>query len=356
MGRTQSNGPATGDSQILTDLLPQAAETGDLNRRAHVVARLMGRPVQQRDAHVLCDLTGADDDPALRATAAQVLGHHECAARFPEVCDRLANYMKEDPDLVAAKSIAFALRGTPGAWVAVDSDRPAVQVEGLLGVPLTKPGDWCKGFEAYFGSLSPEAKSVFLRRCQADESAADAAVEFLLSAELAEANGDPEVAAATLFQVLDQGALYRALTHPPAGITRTYREIWPGLLRRERREVLFGLLEEAVVAGGAAPSLVRAVAAQALEAAGSAAVGQTRASRTLLLSLGREGGRRLVVECQRLGAGASDGELRALVGLLTTILRVLPSLADEVEAVLGEWDPRVPGARLRAFHARLVAR
>ena len=342
------------DEGELISAVKAASESGETQGRLAAVEELKALSLRQRDTHTLTDMVASGTNPAWRTTAAQVLGYHGCAGRFTEVRQRLSEHVKKEPDLVVAKSIAFALAGTDGAWICLESQWPEVQAEAVAGIPLAHGRDWSRALEWYFRGLPEEAEQVFLVRSGEDRNIVGHAIEFLLTAEFPETTEDPVTRVAALFRVLDQGALFSALARPGGQISRTYREIWPGLVRRERGEVLAEILEEDVRTRGAQPSLVPAVIAGYLEDPDPRG-GSARLARRLLAGLDEPACRRFVAECRAVSPSADDQALRGLSDLLAVLIRISPATAPDAEAVLAEWEERLPGMRLKAFHAKLAA-
>ena len=342
------------DGGGLISAVKTASESGEVQGRLASVEELKALSLRQRDTHTLADMVTSGANPAWRTTAAQVLGYHGCAGRFTEARQRLSEHVKKEPDLVVAKSIAFALAGTEGAWICLESRWPEVQAEAMAGIPLTHSRDWSRALEWYFRGLPEEAEQVFLRRSEEDRDIVGHVVEFLLTAEFPETTEDPVARVAALFRVLDQGALFSALTRSGGQISRTYREIWPGLVRRERSEVLAEILEEDVRKRGALPSIVPAIIAGYLEAPDLRG-GPAKLAHRLLACLDEPACRRLVAECRAVLPSADDQALRGLSDLLAALIRISPATASDAEAVLAEWEERLPGMRLKAYHAKLAA-
>ena len=141
-----------------------------LDRLQHTRALKAGR-VRQRDAHELCDMVVKCTDPVSRARAAQTLGYHLAPARFPEVGDTLLRRLKDEPDLIVAKSIVFALRSTEAAWNAAKSGRQAVVLEALVGAPLADSSHWERALDLYFRGVSQPVGEVLHRRFKAADGA-----------------------------------------------------------------------------------------------------------------------------------------------------------------------------------------
>jgi len=339
------------DDDALEALVRRASETEAGGERMAAVAALKAMRMRQRAAHVLCNYVRAGAHPAWRATAAGVLGYHKAASVFLELQEGLLAHGQQERDRVVAKTIAFALRGTPRVLALLDHGQAGVVAEAVLGAPLSEAG-WTALLGRVFEGVDGEVEALILRRVQAERGAARQVAPFLMRADFPEARGDPTPRVFRLFGVLPQADLFAALTGAEEEIQRTYKEIWPGIRRRERTRALMKIFEDRVRNDGASEALIEALIERIVVDDGFYAR-YLRFVRSLLRTLDAEGTDVVVDRVVRIADEVNREEIARLAEFLVTLTRAMPAAGQRVLEVLGRWEAVLPGVQVKAFHARL---
>ncbi len=340
-------------ARMLEALVRQASETGAGDERMAAVAELKAMRMCHQTAHVLCDCVRTGAHPAWRATAAGALGYHGAAAAFPELQKALLVQAREEPDLVVAKAIAFALRDTQEALALLDHGQVGVATEAVLGATLSEVG-WTAFLARFFDGVDGEVEALMLRRIQAEEEAVVRVVSFLLTADFPEGRADPTLRVFRLFGALPQPALFAALVGVEGEIRRTYKEIWPGIHRWERKRALMEIFEDRVRRDGASEALLEALLERTVEDEGFCDR-YLRFVRSLLRTLDAEGADVVLGRVERIADGISREEVARLAEFLVALAQAVPATGLRVQKALGRWEAILPGVQVKAFHARLGA-
>jgi hypothetical protein len=175
-------------------------------------------------------------------------------------------------------------------------------------------------------------------------------VEFLLTADLPEGGGlaaDVEV----LLEALPQEALFHHVIPEEEEITRTHREIWSGIRRRERKRMLMDVYQK-VILEAPSPGLLNLL----LRRLRDEVAFHPRHVRFLRQVFGRvrpADGPALVASFRRLGEQARGAALMRLAEILTVISKTLPDRRAEADALLRSWAQVAPEVGLRMYHLRL---
>ncbi len=340
-------------ARLLEALVRQASETEAGDERMAAVAELKAMRMCQQVAHVLCDCVRTGAHPAWRATAAGALGYHGAAAAFPELQEALLAHAREEPDLVVAKAIAFALRDTQEALALLDHGQVGVAAEAVLGVTLSEVG-WTALMARFFDGVDGQVEALMLRRVQAGEEAVARVVSFLLTADFPEDRVGLTPRVFRLFGALPQPALFAALVGVEEEIRRTHKEIWPGIQRRGRKRALMEIFEDRVREDGASEALLEALLERTVEDEGFWDR-YLRFVRSLLRTLDAEGTDVVMDRVERIAGEINREEIARLAEFLVALVQAVPATGLRVQKVLGRWEAILPGVQVKAFHARLGA-
>jgi hypothetical protein len=347
----------------------QAASAGQAAAvRLPAVTALKGAMLRRVDVLALLEAGRNGQDPAWRATAAQVLGFHRSAVTFREIVPELQAMAVREKDPAARRAMVFALRDCEGAAALLSCGDEATAAEAVCALPPTR-ASWEAMLKVYYSGsgvtveLSEDAlirassllETAILARVGQAPDAPAWTVAFLLAASFPEEAGDPSERTARLFAELDDAALLNALLAAPSAVDRTHAGIWPGLARRERRLALIEILVEGMAERGMstalAVGLVRRIAED--EAFWE---GQTRIGRMLLRAARADSARAMLAAAGVAFPKADRMGRRRLVDAMLELGRAVPDAAQEVERLLSTWDEQAPGAGLRARQMRLVRR
>ncbi len=341
---------ASVQDESLRTLVRAASETTAGVERMAAVGRLRTRRLGQREAHLLCEMAQKSPQPAWRAAAAQVLGHHRAAAAFPEIQDLLADHAQKEPDLVAQKALAFALRDTEAALSLLNLRHPTAAVEAVLFSPSTDAG-WDAVLERFFGEEDGQVDAAILSRIGSEPGGAARALVYLLESDFPETCNHLEERVSLLLGVLDQGAVFEVLAEDGDPIRRTYGEIWSGIRRRERRRALVGIFEGLVRQNGFEEGLAEALVVRTASEEGFLDR-NLRFVKALLVSLDGLSSRRVLDLATCIPEGPRE-EAARLARFLVVLSGAVPDVAVEIQELLGRWEALLPGVGLKAYHARL---
>jgi len=332
------------DADIGT-LVQRASENGGGPERMVAVSDLKALRLRQAMAHELCALVENAPHPAWRATAAQVLGYHQAPARFSELRRSLLARVREELDPGVAASIAFALRGTADACGLLGDS--ATGAEAAAGVPLDE-GTWEGVLGHLVSGLDAAAEALLLRRLRSAEDASWVTVDFLLTAELPPAEEDPTPRVRRIFASLPQSELLAALLDANADIHRTHQEIWPGILRRERKRALTEIFVDCVAEAGPEGAMLDILLART-SADDSSFDRCSWVARMLFASLDTAGAELAVSCAEGLGREDDSETLRRLAEVLVMLGRQNPEILPSMQRALASWERVVPGIQLKAL-------
>ena len=346
-------GPATGSGlgdQALADLVRRASETAPGPARMAAVQALKQTPVRQQTAHILCDCVGEGEHPAWRATAAQVLGYHRAAVRFEELQGALLEHARGEADPLVVKAIVFALRDTEATIPLLDHPDVTVVTEAVLGIPLSDAG-YSAILDLFLRGAGAAVEALILKRLGESDGAPEKVVSFLLTAELGDGDGESAPRISRVFGALPQGALFEALTGAGEELNRTYRDIWPGLRRRERKRELMESFEDRLRRDGASGPLVDALV-RAIACEDAFLEAHFRFIRSLFCVLDPEAARATVSCAVRVAGGTSREGMTRLAEALVALARAVPSVLPDVQQALAAWEVKLPGVQLRTLSVR----
>lgn len=329
----------------LDSLIQQASELTPGEVRLWAIRALKEMRIGQADAHDLCQFLSREQHPAVRTMAAQVLGYHDAAGRYAEVKAEVMRRAAGERDPLALKAMVFALRHTEGTLGYLTHDRADVALEAALGLVRDERGLQAL-LKALFGAVMPETSGAMCRLLSDWEGATGNVVAFLMTSEKTPVADR----VSGVFAALPRVALLGALTDVSGEIERTYKTIWPGIWRRERQRILLDMFVQVVRENGAGEDLIGALVGRI----GDAEVfydRYIRFIRALLHALNEPDARAFVAGCEALGKKARREALGRLSEVLIELLRAVPSLAGEIQRVLGQWEAQLPGIRAKAFHA-----
>ena len=349
IGAMKPTTEALTDEEIET-LVQQASETTCGAERMAAVSALKRLRLRQHTAHVLCDCAQTAAHPAWRAAAAQALGYHRAAATYPELQAALAARAHEERDPGVVTAVAFCLRDTEAAVGFLGDGRDGVAAEAAVGAPFSEAG-WVAILTRVFEGLHEGVEDVVLRRMAAEEDAAERAVSFLMTAEFPESLLHPEVCVHKLFRALPQAEIFSALIDAEEEIQRTYREIWSGIWRRERKRTLMEIFVARVQEGGASEALIDAVLTRIAEDA-AFCDRYFRFVRQLFGALDEDGAGLVTARAGQLAQTCDREGMDRLAEALVALGRAKPSVLPEVQRILAGWEAILPGAQVRALRAR----
>jgi hypothetical protein len=316
------------------------------------VQSLKSARLSKWDVQALCAALEREEHPAHRAAAAQVLGYHRTPEALPEIAGLLLELTRRERDPGVARAVAFALRDREEVCALLDHARPEVREEAALGVPLS--GASLKAVLDHFFRCRDGALKVKIvaRLRGAGTSALCEVVEFLLSADLPEGGGlaaDVEV----LLVALPQEDLFQHAAAEEEEITRTHREIWSGIRRRERKRMLMDVSRKAILEG---PSLgLLNVLLRRLRDEESFHHRNVRFLRQVFGKVRPADGPALMASFRRLGEQARGAALLRMAEILSVVSRSLPDRRTEADALLRSWAQVAPEIGLRMYHLRLQA-
>ena len=327
-----------------------AAGTSPGAERMAAVARLRALRLSRVEVHLLCEMAQSAPQAAWRAAAAQVVGHHRAASSYPEIQHILAAHAQREPDLVAQKALAFALRDTEAVLPLLYLKRTAAAVEAALCAPPTDAG-WQALLDLFFAGGDVEVDTAILGRIASEAEGAARSLVYLLESDYPEPCPDLEARVSCLLGVLDQGATFEALAEDGEPIRRTYGEIWTGIRRRERRRALVGIFEGRVKQDGLTEGLAATLVGRIASEEGFLDR-NLRFIKALLVSLDGPAARR-VLELARAAPEGPREEAARLARFLLVLSGAVPDVAVEVQELLSRWEALLPGVGLKAYHARL---
>jgi hypothetical protein len=331
--------------------IARASEGAENIERLEAVAFLKGINLRQVTALDCLEIVEKGEQPAWRATAAQVLGYHGAAVRFAELAPRLALRVDREPDLLVKKSIAFALGGTENVADLLECSDQEVVAEAVLGMLFSTCG-WRKMLLKLFSGVDTETEGVMIRRMQQVQDHAISLITFLMEEEFPEAWGDPSPRVFRLFGDLSQSDLFLAIADAEEGISRTYRDIWPGIWRRERKRTVMEIFAERVEKDGASEELMRTVK-DVVSLNGEFYIKNRRFILQVVKVLDVEDARRLLdLASEASGELTGEGASR-LAEVLAFSSRAYEELRGPVQELVAKWEAIQPGLGLKAFHARL---
>lgn len=337
----------------LSDLIRQAsaAET-DGHVRMEAVQALKSARLSKWDVQALCVALEREEHPAHRAAAAQVLGYHRTPETLPEVAGLLIELARRERDPGVLRAVAFALRGREEVCALLDHARPEVRDEAALGVPLS--GVFLNTLlDHFFRCRDGVLKAKVAARLRGvGTSTLSEIVEFLLTADLPEGGGlaaDVEV----LLEALPQEDLFQHVAAEDEEITRTHREIWSGIRRRERKRMLMDVYRKAILEE---PSIgLLNVLLRRLRDEESFHHRNVRFLRQVFGKVRPADGPALLGSFRRLGEQARGAALLRLAEVLSVVPRALPDRLAEADALLRSWAQVAPEIGLRMYHLRLQA-
>ena len=335
----------------LSELLSQASATEpDGHLRMEAAQALKTAQLSRWDVQALCAALEREEHPAHRAAAAQVLGYHRIPASMPEIAGLLLELTRRERDPGVVRAMAFALRGREEVCALLGHARPEVQEEAILGI--TPSGAPLKALlEFFFKSRDGAQKARISCRLRGGGSAAlRETIEFLLSADLPEGAGlaaDVE----TLLENLSQEDLFPLLASEEEEITRTHREIWSGIRRRERKRLLMEVYRKLILEAPSAGLL--SLLLRRLRDEEPFHHRNVRFLRQVFDKVRPAHGPALLTDFRKLGDQARGAALSRLAEMLAVVARSLPDRQAEIEALLRSWAQVAPEVGLRMYHLRL---
>lgn len=335
----------------LSDLIRQAsaAET-DGHVRMEAVQALKSARLSKWDVQALCAALEREEHPAHRAAAAQILGYHRIAENLPEIAGLLLELAGRERDPGVTRAVAYALRNREEACALLDHARPEVRDEAILGVPLS--GAPLKALLDHLFRCRDGGQKVRIaaRLRGAGASALREIAEFLLTADLPEGGGmaaDVEI----LLEAFSQEDLFQHLASEEEEITRTHREIWSGIRRRERKRILMEVSRKVILDE---PSLgLLNLLLRRLRDEESFHHRNVRFLRQVFGKARPADGPALVASFRRLGEQARGAALMRLAEVLAVLSKTLPDRRAEADALLRSWAQVAPEVSLRMYHLRL---
>ncbi len=335
----------------LTDLIHKASSAEpDGHVRMEAVQALKSARLSKWDVQALCTALEREEHPAHRAVAAQILGYHRTLETLPEIAGLLLELAGRERDPGVMRAIAFALRNREEVCTLLDHARPEVRDEAILGVPLA--GAPLKVLlDHFFRCRDGGRKARIAARLRgAGAGTLNEIAEFLLTADLPEGGGmaaDVEV----LLEAFSQEDLFQHLASEEEEITRTHREIWSGIRRRERKRMLMEVSRKAILEG---PSLsLLNLLLRRLRDEEAFHHRNVRFLRQVFGKVRPADGPALVASFRRLGDQARGAALMRMAEILAAISKVLPDRRPEADALLRSWAQVAPEVNLRMYHLRL---
>ena len=312
------------------------------------VQALKAARLSKWDVQALCAALEREEHPAHRAAAGQVLGYHRTLEALPEIAGLLLELAGRERDPGVIRAIAFALRNRAEVCALLDHARPEVRDEAILGVPLG--GAPLKALLDHFFSCRDGGRKarIAARLRGAGTGTMNEIVEFLLTADLPEGGGaDVEV----LLETFSQEDLFQHLASEEEEITRTHREIWSGIRRRERKRMLMEVSRK-IILEDPSPGLLNLLLRR-LRDEETFHHRNVRFLRQVFGKVRPVDGPALLASFRRLGDQARGAALMRMAEMLAVISKVLPDRQAEADALLRSWAQVAPEVSLRMYHLRL---
>lgn len=333
-------------------LREQIKEASELNRRVtrlQAVQLLKEWKFTQAFALELCTLFQEGLHPAERTVIAQVLGYHQAAKRLPEVAAILHNFAQKEDDGIALRALVFALQGSDIVTQFVGHRDPRVALEAIIQAPATTPNLEAL-LKAVFSGLPTRSVDAFCLRLTEFDDIVPHIVAFLMTAEFRDAGSSFDGIVSAVFGSLPQADLCVALVDVRGELERTYKTIWPGIWRRERQRRLLELFLEVVGRGGVEEETVLVVLNRIVTDE-TTYENYVRFVRSFLAVLNTKSALIWIASCQTLAQKKDRDQLSRLAETLVSLVKSSPLIAEEALALLSEWEPQLPGVRMKAFHA-----
>ena len=343
----------TSQLEVESEFLDQVIKASKGDHRTNAVNWLKSLHMRQIEAHDCLEIVERGDHPALRATAAQVLGFHRAPQSYSELIPRLLACANAELDLVVRKSIAFSLRGTAELIDLLSHPDQEVVVEATVGMP-----DSHKALREmllrFFSGVDVETEKVMTRRFQNVERHADVLISFLMNEEFPQSWGDPTPRVLRLFGDLCQSELLLAICGAEESIRRTLQGIWPGIRRRERKRVLMDIFIERVEKDRPAEFLLLTLVRKIAVDSNFYATNRRFLEQILQTMEGKEVAAFLQLAADYEGELQAEGASR-LAEVLAFSSRSFEELRIPLENLMAMWEVLQPGLGLKVFHTRLGA-
>jgi hypothetical protein len=321
---------------------------GDVSRLAAISA-FKARALDRETARDLCDCLQGDLSPAERTVVAQILGYHKVAVRFPEVGTALYALAERENDIIALRALVFALQGCDVVTHFLSARNVGVVLEAVIGAPVHTLSLQALLFSAFNG-LPNRPFEALCGRLLAFENIVPHVVAFLMTAEFKDVGQAFDERVRQIFAVLPKGTLFESLIDVRGELERTYKTIWPGIWRRERQRRLLEQFVEMIAEKGADDVLIDGIFNRVMSDEQSYGH-YVRFVRAFLGVLNTKMALAWIATCDVWGEKADRALLSRLAETLITLVRTSPLIIDEAQAVLGKWEPQLPGVRMKAFHA-----
>ncbi len=338
-------------SPDLSEMIDRASEDSDTLDRMKAVKALKALDLRQIIAHDCLQVVESGENPARRATAAQILGYHGAVDRFKELTDRLVCCVDKEPDLLVKKAIAFALAGTEAAVDLLERPEHELVMESLQGMPLSKDA-WRKMLLRFFAGADAGIEDAMISRMLQVDDHAQQVISFLMEEAFPEAWGDPAPRVFRLFGSLEQSDLFLAIAAAQEDISRTYRDIWPGILRRERKRTVMEIFAERIEKDGVAQALIQTL----VDTVSSDSEFYSDNRRFVFMILGTfeamEMRQFLDVASGVSEALTGDGASR-LAEVLAMGSQRHAELRTPLRELMADWESIQPGLGLKVFHTRI---
>ena len=329
-------------------MIARASVDSDTLDRMNAVKALKALDLRQISAHDCLQMVESGENPAWRATAAQVLGYHRAVDRFHELTDRLFRCVDQEPDLLVKKAIAFALAGTESSVDLLERPEQELVMESLQGIRLTKNA-WNKMLLRFFAGVDAGIEDTMISRMLQVDGHVRRVISFLMEEAFPEAWGDPAPRVFRLFGSFKQSSLFLAIAGAQEDISRTYRDIWPGILRRERKRTVMEIFAERLEKDGVSEGLIQTLVS--LISSDSEFYSDNR--RFVFLILGKFGAMDMR-QLMDVASGVSDdltgdGASR-LAELLAMGSQRHEQLRTPLRELMADWESIQPGLGLKVFH------
>jgi hypothetical protein len=333
----------------LREQIHAASELNASASRLLAVAELKASALDREVARELCDYLQDDLHPAERTTVAQVLGFHKSATRFSEVGAALHAQAELEDDVIALRALVFALQGCEAVTQFLTHRDEGVVLEAVVNAPANTQSLQALLHVAFEG-LQNRPFEALCGRLADFEDIVPHVVAFLMTAEFREGGGRFDDRVRHVFSELPQPLLFEALVDVRGDLERTYKQIWPGIWRRERQRRLLEQFVEMLANHEVDSQLIEVVLSRVV--ADEQSYGDyVRIVRGLLGVFNTKAALTWIAACKRLGEKADRTLLSRLAETLVTLVRSAPLIVDEAQAVLALWEPQLPGVRMKAFHA-----
>lgn len=330
----------------------QIREASELNggaTRLQAVQVLKQWKFTQAFALELCALFQEGLHPAERTVIAQVLGFHQAAKRLPEVAAILHDFAQKEEDGIALRALVFALRGSDLVTQFVGHRDPRVALEAIIQAPATTLNLEVLLKAAFSGLPTRCVDALCLRLTEFDDIVPHI-VAFLMTAEFRDAGSTFDGIVSALFSALPQADLCVALVDVRGELERTYKTIWSGIWRRERQRRLLELFLDVAGKGGVEEETVLVVLNR-IVADETTYENYVRFVRSLLAVLNTKSALIWIASCKGVAQTKDRNQLSRLAETLISLVKSSPLIAEEALALLSEWEPQLPGVRMKAFHA-----